>query len=79
MGARLHRYQLWMDLCDHDCNPEDLTRRQLLAFIDDGLSGYLAGQRATLNDKVLRKLRREMERYDPHHPTPYEFMERLAS
>ncbi len=65
-------------MCDRDCNPEGLSRAALLAFIDNGLTSYLAGQGEAADPRVARKLRRTMERYDPNHPTPYEFMERLS-
>ena len=79
MGVRLHRYQLWMQMCESDCNPEDLNRSQLLAFYDNGLSDYLAGQGVSAKPNAWRRLRRAMEVYDPRHSTPYEFMERLSA
>jgi len=65
-------------MCDRDCNPESLSAADLLAFIDDGLVDCLADQGQALPPRAMRKLRREMERYDPSHTTPYEFMERIA-
>lgn len=68
-----------MEMCQHDCNPDALSRAQLLSFYDNGLSGYLADQGVAADQKVSRKLRRAMEHYDPRHTTPYEFMERLSA
>ena len=75
---RLHRYPLWIEMCNRDCNPESLSAADLLAFIDDGLDGCLADQGQALTPRARRKLRREMERYNPSHTTPYELMERIA-
>jgi hypothetical protein len=68
-----------MEMNERGCNPEDLSRSQLLSFYDEGLSDFLAGQGVTLPVKVSRRLRSSMASYDPRHATPYEFMERLSA
>jgi hypothetical protein len=59
------RYALWLHLHELGCNPEGLTREMALAFCDGPLSGFLAERGLRLTRRALRRLCKEVERYDP--------------
>lgn len=73
------RYALWLHMSDRGCAPEALGRDALLGFFDDQLDPFLDQQGLWLGLRERHALRRTLERYDPAHPTPYEFMERLSN
>ena len=77
IGARLPRYALWLRLHEHGWNPDRLSREQAIAFCGPPLSSFLATRGLRLRAGRQRRLRREMERYDPAIPTPCERIERF--
>lgn len=77
-GRRLPRLALWLALHDGGVDPESLSRDQTLAYCRDGLGAFLARQGLALAPRAQRRLEREMGRYDPARPTPYERFAALA-
>lgn len=71
-GQCLPRYELWLTLHDSGIDPEKLTRRDLLTLCQGVLPAFLAAQGITLSPRRGRALHRELRRYDPALPTPYE-------
>ena len=78
VGCRLPRLALWLALHDGGCDPESLSREQALAFCRSGLARFLAEQGLALAPRARRRLERELHRYDPARPTPYERFAALA-
>ena len=77
IGGRIPRYALWLRMHEHGWNPDDLSRDQVVLFCGTPLSGFLAARGLRIRARALRRLQREMERYDPALPTPYERMARF--
>jgi len=71
-GRRLPRYELWMAFHDAGFDPERLTAAEALSFCRRQLPGFLAERGVALAPQAERRLHREMSRFDPRHPTPYE-------
>ena len=79
LDRRVPRYALWIEMREREICPEELSRRDLLAFYDRHLDGFLARQGSVFCARSRSRLRRRLERYDPLIATPYELMERLAT
>ena len=77
IGVRIPRYQLWLRMHEQGWDPDELTREEVVAFCGTSLSGFLAARGLHIRERARRRLQREMERYDPSLPTPYERMARL--
>jgi hypothetical protein len=77
VGQRIPRYALWLRLHEYGWNPDALSREHAISFCGTPLSSFLATRGLRLRASRQRRLRREMERYDPAIPTPYERMERF--
>jgi hypothetical protein len=69
---RLPRLALWLALHDDGADPEGLTREQALAFCRGSLPRFLARHGVALAPRAQRRLERELRRYDPTRPSPYE-------
>lgn len=76
VGVALPRYPLWLWLHERGCDPEWLTRADVLAFCDGGLADFLRSRGVFLPARRRSALRRRLARFDPLQPTPEE---RLAS
>ncbi len=76
LGVALARYPLWLWLRERDCDPEWLTRADVLAFCDVDLPAFLHTRGAFLPPRRKAALRRRLARFDARSPTPEE---RLAS
>ena len=76
-GERIPRYALWLRIHEYGWNPDTLTREQAVSFCGVPLSSFLAMRGLRLRSRLQRRLTRQMERYDPSIPTPYERMERF--
>ena len=74
---RVPRYQLWLELHDLGCDPEDLTRRTALAFCEGPLQSFLSERGLHLSQPSARRLRRAVRRFDPTVPTPEEQLARI--
>ena len=70
VGQPIPRYRLWLRLHDHGCDPEALSVRMALAFCDGPLAGFLAEEGLKLRFRARRRLRREVELFDPSAPRP---------
>jgi hypothetical protein len=68
----LPRFELWMEFHEAGLDPEALSRA---AVVDCGrarLPGFLATRGLGIAPRAARRLEREVARFDPRHPTPYE-------
>ena len=45
-------------------------------FVENNLSDLLAEEGLSLSDRARRRLEKSILRFDPHHPTPEEWLER---
>jgi hypothetical protein len=79
LGRLVPRYELWLFMSAQGCHPEGIERTALLAFFDEHLDEFLDPKESPLEERPRLKLRRTLARFDPIHPTPYEFMERISS
>jgi hypothetical protein len=77
-GRLLPRFELWMACHELGLDPEALTREQAVGFCRSQLPGFLAGLGLGLAPRAARRLEREVSRFDPRHPTPYERFAGLA-
>ena len=66
------RYRLWLRMHDLGWNPEDLGLEQALSFCDDHLGIFLAESGFKMSSRSIRRLRKEVGRFDPNVLTPYE-------
>jgi len=73
------RYPLWLGLQALGWDPMALTGSQMITFCDRHLEAFLAEHGLALAPRRAQRLRREIRRFDPRHPTPYETMERLVA
>jgi hypothetical protein len=78
LGLRVPRYALWLELHERGWDPERLGRTDAVAFCHGPLRDFLARRGWHLEPRRERQLLREVRRFDPRHPTPYEHMERLG-
>jgi hypothetical protein len=76
-GRLVPRFRLWLFLREHDADPEALTRRDALAFCDDGIVPFLAAEGMSLSRWERRKLRRAVASFDPELCTAEELLERI--
>jgi hypothetical protein len=72
VGVVVPRYALWLRLREAGADPERLTREQALGFCRRQLPAFLAEQGLALEPRPARRLEREIGRFDPARPTPYE-------
>jgi len=77
VGVKVPRYALWLRIHEYGWNPDELSREAAISFCGTPLSSFLATRGLRLRAHRQRRLKREMERYDPAIPTPYERMERF--
>ena len=66
------RYRLWLRMHDLGWNPEDLGLEEALSFCDNYLRIFLAESGLQMSSRSVRRLRREVGRFDPNVLTPYE-------
>ena len=71
-GRRLPRLALWLAVHDDGPDPELLTREEAAGLCRGALARFLAEHGVALSPRALARLEREMRRYDPSRPTPYE-------
>jgi hypothetical protein len=74
VGARIPRYDLWLRIHSHGCDPEAMTTRAAVAFCDGPLSPFLAERDLQLSPRARRRLLRAIARYDPDVPSPEELL-----
>jgi hypothetical protein len=77
VGRRISRYRLWLSFHELGWDPERLSRETALSFCGVPLTRYLAGQGIRISARGRRRLSREVQRFDPSVPTPYERMARI--
>jgi hypothetical protein len=68
----LPRFELWMELHEAGLDPESLSRDDAVGFCRGRLPGFLAERGFGLRPRAAQRLEREIARFDPRHPTPYE-------
>jgi len=64
-GQLVPRFRLWLCLSERNATPDQLSRNDALAFCDDGIGSFLAGEGLSLSRAQLRKLRRTISDFDP--------------
>ncbi len=74
VGRRIPRYPLWLRLHELGWNPERLSCQATIAFCGAPLTRFLADHSLALPPRARRRLERNLRRYDPAMPTPYERM-----
>lgn len=72
VGRLVPRYALWLRLREAGLDPERLSREQALGFCRRHLGAFLAELGLALAPRPARRLEREIGRFDPARPTPYE-------
>ena len=77
VGQRIPRYPLWLRLHEFGWNPERLSRQCAIAFCGAPLTRFLADHGLAVRPRARRRLERNLRRYDPDIPTPYERMARI--
>lgn len=77
LGRLVPRYALWLCLREAGVDPERLTRDQALTFCRQRLPAFLAAHGLQLARRPARRLERELRRFDPDRPTPYEHAARV--
>lgn len=78
VGRRISRYDLWLAIWDAGGDPDDLTREHARSFAELGLGPLLREEGLALEPRARRRLQRRIVRFDPDHPTPEEWLARLA-
>jgi hypothetical protein len=76
VGRVVPRYALWLRLRETGADPDRLTREQALAFCRRHLPAFLAELGLVLPRRPARRLERELGRFDPSRPSPYELAAR---
>ena len=66
------RYRLWLRMHDLGWNPEDLSLEQAVSFCDSPLRIFLAESGLKLTSRSVRRLRKEVGRFDPDVLSPFE-------
>jgi hypothetical protein len=77
-GRVIPRYPLWLRLHALGYDPERFDRASATAFCGPHLERFLVEQGVRLPTRVLLRLRRRVQRFDPNVPTPYERMAALG-
>ena len=77
VGERIPRYPLWLRLHELGWNPERLSHQASITFCGAPLTRFLADHGFALPARARRRLERNLRRYDPAIPTPYERMARI--
>ncbi len=73
-GVRIPRYELWLWIHQHGCNPEAMTARTSVAFCGRPLARFLAERDLELSPRARRRLLRAVSRYNPDVPSPEELL-----
>ena len=77
VGQRIPRYPLWLRLHELGWNPERLSAQATIAFCGAPLTRFLADHGFALSPRARQRLERNLRRYNPALPTPYERMARI--
>ena len=72
------RYALWLHMGEAGLDPEQLSRDEAIDFCELHLTEFLDDEGLWLSPGRRRRLQREVARFDPERPTPYEHMARLG-
>jgi hypothetical protein len=72
VAQAIPRYRLWLRMHDLGWDPENLDLEQALTFCDGPLRIFLAESGLKMSSRSIRRLRREIGRFDPDILTPYE-------
>jgi hypothetical protein len=74
---RISRYNLWLLVRESGGDPDELTHPQARHFVENNLSGILTEEGMSLSRRGRRQLERRILRFDPHHPTPEEWLTKI--
>jgi hypothetical protein len=72
LGVAVPRFDLWMELHEWNMDPERLTREEAIAFCEGPLASFLHVRGLFLRPRAFRRLCRNIAKYNPTIPTPYE-------
>jgi len=75
-NRRLSRYDLWLLVWESGNDPDDMTGAHAAHFVEHDLSGVLEEEGVRLGKRARRRLEKSILRFDPHRPTPEEWLER---
>jgi hypothetical protein len=78
IGRRISRYALWILVSERIGDPESLSRHEIERFLDEELGALLAHEHGFLTPRARTRLRRRLLAFDPHHPTPEEWLMGLS-
>lgn len=73
IGRLAPRYALWLHLREHGLDPDRLTRDEVVAFCEDGVSQFLREHELALSRRQLLSLLRAVARHDPSVRSPAEW------
>jgi hypothetical protein len=76
VGRRISRYDLWLLVWEGGGDPDELTHPQARYFVENNLSAILTEEGTSLSVRARRRLEKRILRFDPHHPTPEEWLAR---
>lgn len=77
LGRLAPRYAIWLRLREVGSDPERLSRRAAVDFVERELAAVLAERGLALTPRDARSLRRAVALYDPAVRTPAEWAARL--
>ena len=78
VGRRVSRYALWLTIWEAGGDPDALTRDDVRRLLDRHLEALLREEGTRLSAWKRRGLARRILQFDPHHPTPEEWLARTA-
>jgi len=78
LGRRISRYALWLRVWEAGGDPDALSPREARRFLAEQLDALLQAEGAALEPGARRRLERSILRFAPDHPTPEEWLQRLA-
>ena len=76
-GRLVPRYALWLRLRELGIDPEQLTRKQGVAFCRGHLDAFLREHGMALAPRAVRRVERAVARLDPAARSPAEWAARL--
>ena len=77
VGRPIPRYRLWLRFHEHGCDPETITANMAVAFCDGPLHGFLQEEGLRIGNWARRRLRKEVEHFDPRPPRREERLDAL--
>lgn len=73
-GHRISRYDLWLQIWEAGGDPDELTSREVAAFVALNLTALLSEEGSALSPRERKRLENRILRFDPRYPTPEEWL-----